>query len=79
MSDQNHLELAAHYTVRNQIFGPEIVERFIHARQLMMRIEVSFSKAGEVLGCANHSGGTQTCEKLASINDRLFGIRRDRP
>ena len=77
MSDQNHLELAAHYTVRNQIFGPKFLERFLHAGQLMVSVEIRFAKAGKMFGSADHSGGMQAGKKLASIKDCLFGIGRN--
>ena len=79
MIDQHHGQLALHCAVWDEVFLPELGQRLLDHRQIVVRIEVTLSQAWKVLAAADDACGFEAAEKSARVADHVFGISREGP
>src|SRR5271157_3922264 len=76
--NHRHRQLRSQRAVRQQIFGPKLLERLLNHRQVVTAVERALAKAGKVLAASQNARGSKPGEKLARISNRLTRIRRNR-
>ena len=75
--NHDHRQLSSEHTIRQEIFGPKFVQRFLYCGEFVMTVQFSFSEAGKVLSASQHAPASKPREKFASISNRFTRVRRD--